>query len=203
MDPPVDDGRVRVPLGVRPMRATPGDLPEDEGWAYERCWSGLRAVVTDDTGRVRITDPDGVDLSLRFPEIRRIARAVGHLEVILDGVIVPIDADGEPRDDRVGLDRRLQIGSDSGARNAARTAPMVFMALDILWVEGRPVTAEPWELRRRQLDDLRLEGPGWRTSPRLTLADIVGLDAGVVAKRLDSRYRIGESTQDWIEVDTR
>ena len=29
-------------------------------------------------------------MSLKFPEIRRISRAIGHLEVILDGVIVPV-----------------------------------------------------------------------------------------------------------------
>ena len=45
------------------------------------------------------------------------------------------------------------------------------MAFDVLWADGRTITALPWELRRRQLDDLRLDGPGWRTSPTLALDD--------------------------------
>jgi bifunctional non-homologous end joining protein LigD len=205
MDPPADEHRVAVPIGVVPMVASIGPLPEEEGWVYEPRWHGIRATVTNDTGRVVIMDSSGQNLSLKFPEVRRIARAIGHLEVILDGVIVPIDTDGAVRHDRVGLARRLRIGSDSGARNAWRTAPVVFMVFDLLWVEGHPVTGQPWELRRRQLDDLRLDGPGWRTSPTMaTLEDTFDLDTGVVAKRRDSPYRIGTApddppSPDWIE----
>jgi bifunctional non-homologous end joining protein LigD len=206
MDPPADEGRVAVPIGIVPMQAATGPLPEEDGWAYEPAWHGIRATVTDDTGRVVVMDASGEDLSLRFPEIRRIARAIGHLEVILDGVIVPVDADGAVRHDRAGLARRLRIGSDSGARNAGRTAPVVFTAFDLLWVEGRPITGLPWELRRRRLDDLRLDGPGWRTSPTMTtLEETFDLDTGVVAKRRDSLYRIGTApdgppSPDWIEA---
>jgi bifunctional non-homologous end joining protein LigD len=202
MDPPEDDRRVPVPFGVPPMRASPGELPEGPGWVFEPRWTGIRAVVTDDTGRVGITDAAGDDLSLRFPEVRRIGRALGHREVILDGVIVPVARDGQVRHDRRGIARRLRIRSDSGARNAARAAPMVFVAFDLLWVEGRPITSLPWELRRRQLDDLRLDGPGWRTSPLLDLEDAFAhVDGpGVVAKRTDSTYRPGETTVDWVTV---
>ncbi|MDH3707130.1 MAG: hypothetical protein OES57_13755, partial [Acidimicrobiia bacterium] len=200
MDPPADADRVAVPHGVPPMRAQPGDLPEGPGWIYEPRWHGIRATVTDDTGRVAVFTADGEDLSLRFPEIRRVARAIGHLEVILDGVIVPVDGDGAVRHDRAGLGRRLRITSDSGARNAARTAATVFMAFDLLWVEGRPISDQPLDVRRRQLEDLRLDGPGWRTSPWLELDELLALDTGVVAKRRDAPYRIGETSSDWIDV---
>ena len=206
MDPPADDARVAVPIGVIPMRATAGPLPEDNGWVYEPRWHGIRATVIDDTGRVGIVDDTGRNLSTKFPEIRRIGRALGHLEVILDGVIVPVDAATRAvRHDRAGLDRRLRITSDSGARNAGRTAPVVFMAFDLLWVDGRPVTDLPWELRRRRLDDLRVDGPGWRTSPTVTLEESVELAPGAVAKRRDAPYRIGTAppgprSPDWIET---
>lgn len=216
MDPPVDEARRAVPIGVVPMRATDGELPvpDDAGgdrhgdaprrWAYERRWNGVRAIVTDDTGRVVITDGAANDISVHFPEVRRIGRAIGHREVILDGMIVATDPDGgQVRDDRSGLARRLRIGSDSGARNAARTAPVVFMAVDILWSEGHPLTALPWELRRRQLDDLRLDGPGWRTSPVFDLDEafeVLGSDTGIVAKRTDSVYDIGSVTPHWIST---
>ena len=200
MDPPVDPGRVAVPIGIRPMVATDGELPEDPGWAYERELHGIRAIVTDDTGRVVITDARGDDISMRFPEVRRIGRAIGHREVILDGVVVPVDADsGRLLHDRAGLERRMRIGSDSGTRNASKTAPVVFVALDILWVEGRPITSLPWELRRRQLDDLRLDGPGWRTGELLSLE--AAFDAnGIIAKRVDSTYAVGAQTTEWIRA---
>lgn len=207
MDPPVDDQRVAVPFGVVPMTATTGEplttADGDHSWVLEREFSGIRAIVTDDTGRVMITDADGADISLQFPEVRRIGRALGHREVILDGVIVPVDSSGEVLYDRSGLDRRLRIRSDSGARNASRTgAPVVFVAFDMLWMDGRPLTSLPWELRRRQLDDLRLHGPGWRTSSLLDVDDameiLVAGETGVVAKRRDSPYRINQISADWI-----
>lgn len=212
MDPPTDERRAPVPVGVVPMTATRGDLAdvmggerEDGDWVFERRWHGLRAIVTDDTGRVTITDAAGTDCSLQFPEVRRIGRAIGHREVILDGVIVPVDADGTLRHDRAGLARRLRIRSDSGARNAARTgAPVVFVAFDLVWVEGRPITSLPWELRRRQLDDLRLDGPGWRTGAVLSTDEadaILGAgETGIVAKRRGSIYTVNGETPDWIAV---
>jgi bifunctional non-homologous end joining protein LigD len=206
MDPPDDEHRKPVPIGVRPMIATPGEMPVDSpsDWSYETRWNGIRAIVTDDTGRVVITGADAADISIHFPAIRRIGRALGHREVILDGMIVPVDpTTGTVLHDRAGLTRRLNITSDSGARNAAKTAPVVFMAFDILWIEGRPITDLPWELRRRQLDDLRLDGPGWRTSPSLSIDEAYGaIDAetGIVAKRRDSVYTIDRPTPDWIDT---
>ena len=217
MDPPVDDARRAVPVGVTPMRASDGELPDDAtGWAFEVELRGLRVIVTDDTGRVLVHDANGDDVSMRFPEVRRIGRALGHRELILDGVIVPLDADGELRHDRAGLARRMRIGSDSGARGAARTAPVVVVAFDLLWSEGRPTTGQPWEVRRRQLDDLRLDGPGWRTSELLDveaawsiLDDAGGASGGdggrggprsVVAKRRSSPYVVGATSGDWIRT---
>jgi bifunctional non-homologous end joining protein LigD len=201
MDAPADPGRVPVPLGVKPMRASTGTLPEDDGWIYEHRWNGIRATVTNDTGRVIILNAATDNLSMNFPEIRRIGRAIGHLEVILDGVIVPIDPTTRSIcHDRRGLTRRLRITSDSGARNASRTAPAVFVAFDVLWVEGHPVTSQPWDLRRRQLDDLRLDGPGWRVSPVMSLDETFDTEPGVVAKRRPSSYQVGATTLDWIET---
>ena len=200
-----------VPLafGIVPMRALACELPDQNGWVYEPRWHGIRALVTDDNGRVVITDDTGADISLKFPEIRRIGRALGHRELILDGVIVPVDpspdgsGSGAVRHDRRGLAWRLRIRSDSGARNAARTAPTVFMAFDVLWVDGRPITGLPWELRRRQLDDLRLDGPGWRTSPTVDVVTAFGLiddGVGIIAKRVASPYEIAKTTGSWISA---
>ena len=201
MDGAADEDRKRVPTGVPPMLATPGSLPEDsDGWVYEPRWNGVRAMLTDDTGRVLLTGADRENLSVQFPEIRRIGRAIGQLEVILDGCIVPVDEGGTPRFDRYGIARRLRIGSDSGARNAAKTAPMVFMAFDLIWMEGRSLAGLPWEVRRRQLDDLRLDGPGWQTSPLLHADTAYSLGAGVVAKRRDSIYEIGTESTNWIDA---
>ncbi|MEM9042939.1 MAG: hypothetical protein AAGD33_23895, partial [Actinomycetota bacterium] len=165
------------------------------------------------------SSPGRDDLTMRFPEIRRIGRAIGHRELILDAMIVPVASSHDPfggddgrgpdlddlRLDRSGLARRLRIRSDSGARNAAAgTAPTVLVVSDLLWVDGRRVTDLPWELRRRQLDDLRLDGPAWIAAPLVTPDEAsFALDAAtsLVAKRTDSPYRPGEQTSDWLATD--
>ncbi|MEM8748537.1 MAG: DNA polymerase ligase N-terminal domain-containing protein [Actinomycetota bacterium] len=238
MDPPIDADRQPVPTGPEPMTATATTrdeiealVAEPDGWAFESAWPGLRVIVTVDHGRVTIdghptggprggdASPGRDDLTMRFPEIRRIGRAIGHRELILDGTIVPVASSHDPfggddgrgpdlddlRSDRSGLARRLRIRSDSGARNAAAgTAPTVLLTSDLLWADGRSVTDLPWELRRRQLDDLRLDGPAWIAAPLLTPDDAAfALDdaTSLVAKRTDSPYRPGEQTPDWLTAD--
>jgi bifunctional non-homologous end joining protein LigD len=41
--------------------------------------------------------------------------------------------------------------------------PLVFVVFDVLRVEGRDVTREPYSERRRILTQMRLNGPRWRT----------------------------------------
>src|SRR4051794_16898676 len=45
MDPPADPEREPMPRGLKPMSATLSTLPpDDEGWAYEIKWDGVRAL---------------------------------------------------------------------------------------------------------------------------------------------------------------
>ncbi|HEX2029661.1 MAG TPA: DNA polymerase ligase N-terminal domain-containing protein, partial [Nitriliruptorales bacterium] len=100
MDPPQDPGRRPLPTDLRPMRGVPGDLPDGPGWAYEIRWSGERALLTNDAGRVTITDQAGEDIAGSFPEVRRVGRRLAAIEAVLDAVIVAVDRDGQPTNDR-------------------------------------------------------------------------------------------------------
>ena len=54
-----DHGRTALPTGLRPMLATAGALPtDDDAWAYEVKWDGVRGLVAVADGRlyVRIWD---------------------------------------------------------------------------------------------------------------------------------------------------
>jgi bifunctional non-homologous end joining protein LigD len=70
-----------------------------------------------------------------------------------------------------------------------------FVAFDLLWQDGHRTTAEPWHERRRQLEDLALEGPAWTTPSALThdipavltAAARAGADR-LVAKRTGAPY---------------
>ena len=73
----------------------------------------------------------------------------------------------------------------------------------------RPVIDQPYFRRRAILDALALRGPAWGTVPQLhgTVAEALTACAehgveGIVAKRLDSPYRPGERSGDWLKVKT-
>src|SRR5262249_28769764 len=85
MDPPLDPMRQPLPDSQPIVVAARGELPSDDAsWAFEVCWSGLRALMTSSGGVATISDVKGDDVSRWFPEVRRIGRAIGITEVILD-----------------------------------------------------------------------------------------------------------------------
>ncbi|MBW3562456.1 MAG: ATP-dependent DNA ligase [Actinobacteria bacterium] len=205
-DPPQDPERRPLPEGLRPMRPVAGDLPDD-GWGYEIRWVGARALLTNDAGHVTVEHEDE-DVSSLFPEVRRIGRALGAVECVLDGVLVPVDRDRRPIVDRDVVRRRLDASSSSQVRRLSEDRPVAAVLFDLLWLEGHPTVDLPYEDRRQLLTELELSGPAWQTPrhhlgdgrPLLEAAAGQGLP-GLVAKRLGSPYRPGAESDDWIEVD--
>ena len=55
------------------MLATPGQLPEGEGWAQEMKWDGQRAITRVKAGSSRLFNRNGNDVTATFP-----GRAVGR-----------------------------------------------------------------------------------------------------------------------------
>jgi bifunctional non-homologous end joining protein LigD len=206
MDPPADPNRELMPHGLRPMLATEGELPaDDQGWAFEVDWNGARAVLGSDGGRVEINGADGEELLPRAPEMRALGLALGSLPVVLDGDLIAFGADGRPDPDR--LARRLAAKSDAAARRLTTSVPLTYVIVDLLWMDGHSAIDLGYRERRALLDGLQLAGPSWQVpawhegdgAALLDAARAQGL-TGVVAKRLDSRYRPGETTTDWIRV---
>jgi bifunctional non-homologous end joining protein LigD len=81
------------------------------------------------------------------------------------------------------------------------------MVGDLVWLEGHSCAPLPYRDRRPRLEALKLAGPAWQVNPDhpgegaalLAAARAQGL-AGVLGKRLDSPYRPGETSPDWVLV---
>ncbi|MDP9021643.1 MAG: ATP-dependent DNA ligase [Actinomycetota bacterium] len=207
MDPPQDPDRRPIPAGLRPMRGVAGDLPDGPGWAFEIRWAGERVLVTNDAGHVAITDGDGDDVSVSFPEVRRVGRRLAAVETVLDAVIVAVDRDGQPTNDRAAVERRLTAGDDARARRLAGDRPVAALFVDLLWLEGHPTTELAYQERRALLHDLDLAGPAWQAPRHHVGHGTALLDAararqlpGLLAKRVDAPYRPGDVSEDWVVV---
>jgi bifunctional non-homologous end joining protein LigD len=207
IDPPLDPEREPFPDEMRPMQAVRGELPEGPGWGHEIDWGGLRTLVWVEPGHIKRSLSRGLEdeTVALFPEIRRLARSIGHLEVVLDGEIVVLGEDGAPNAER--LRERKRASSKSVAERLARDRPATLQLFDVLFLDGHSTLELPYSERRELLEDLELSGRAWATpanhtgegGPLLEAASARGL-AGLVAKRLDSTYRPGRRSEDWVKV---
>jgi bifunctional non-homologous end joining protein LigD len=205
MDPPQDADREPMPEKVEPMLARTGELPGDDGWAFEVKWDGVRAIGYADGGRLRLASRLGRDITPRYPELRELGRALGAREAVLDGEVIAFGDDGRPSFQR--LQSRMHLASDAAVRRAAASSPVTYVIFDLLFLEGRSLLALPYEERRSRLAELDLNGAAWQTPAHhvgqgaalLEATRAQGLE-GLVAKRLDSAYVPGSRSRAWVKV---
>jgi len=195
------------------MLATLADAPlQDPSLAYEPKYDGIRAIAdvanTGGAGSVRIYSRAGNDKTRQFPEIARALAEYGRglkAGVVLDGEIVALGQDGEPAGFQQ-LQGRIHLASEADVRRVASSAPVAFIAFDILRDGGEDLQGLPLTARRARLERV-FENTG---SPLLRLSRFVPADGralydearargweGLVVKRLDSRYRAGHRSPDW------
>src|SRR4051794_18673791 len=99
MDAPPTEDWEPLPDLVRPMLAQAGTLPDaqqDQAWAYEMKWDGVRAIVYVDGGRARALTRNDNDVAATYPELAAMAASLGARQLVLDGELVALDREGRP-----------------------------------------------------------------------------------------------------------
>jgi bifunctional non-homologous end joining protein LigD len=210
MDPPQDPERKPMPERIDPMMARLGSaIPTpDTAWGFEFKWDGIRALAFVEGGRVRLVSRSGEDITLRYPEVRAMGRAIGSREVILDGEVVALDDTGRPSFEQI--QQRMGLSSESEVRRKMKSVPVTYMVFDLLWLDGHALMPQPYTERRRMLADLKLAGDWWQTPPyesgggqaMLEASAKAGLE-GVMAKKLSSPYEPGRRSGAWVKVKNR
>ena len=166
-------------------------MPRGGEWLYEPKWDGFRAIATVSWRRCRARSRNDNDLTERFAAVARaLPDAVATPDAVLDGEVCALDDAGNAR-----------FGSLQ--RGEGR---LVFVAFDLLELDGRPLVDEPLERRREQLAAVirpERDDPGVtelrRRRALLAACREQGLE-GVMAKRPRSRYREGARSPDWVKV---
>jgi bifunctional non-homologous end joining protein LigD len=206
MEPPQDSGREPMPERLEPMLASAARLPpDDEEWGFEIKWDGVRAITYWRPKQLRIESRNLNDVSARYPELRALGPQLGSSEAVLDGEIVAFDDQGRPSFER--LQQRMHASSPNVIRRLASEAPVSYMIFDLLYLDGHSTIALPYRERRALLEGLALKGPAWQTPAyhagegrELLAAAAEQRLEGVVAKRLDSPYRPGRRTDEWLKI---
>jgi bifunctional non-homologous end joining protein LigD len=204
---PREAPREAMPEHLAPMLATAAALPrEQDGWAFELKWDGVRALAYLTPGRAHIESRSRNAIDSRYPELRALGRQLGKHEALLDGEIVAFDEHGAPSFER--LARRMHQTSEHAIRRLAEQVPVTYVIFDLLHLDGRSTMELPYAERRALLEELALGGPAWQTPANHTAGHARallrataarGLE-GLVAKRLDSPYRPGERSRAWLKI---
>jgi len=195
-----------LPKWIPPMLAKlSSSLPaDDDRWAYEMKWDGIRGLAFIDQGRLRLMTRNQIEVTRRYPELAALPSALGNHGAVLDGEIVGFDDRGRPRfealQQRMGLEGNHRIPSRPDV-------PVAYIVFDVLHLDGSSLVNEPYELRRQKLESLELQGANWATPPSafgggasMLLASKEQGYEGVVAKRLGSRYEPGKRTGVWTKI---
>jgi bifunctional non-homologous end joining protein LigD len=183
-------------------------------WLFEPLWPGIRMLARASGGQVRLTDEFGEPI----PDEGETADATETLtgailagEALVDGVWTaqPFVGDGSPA--RAWAETLAAEGLAEDIPDPLETERRrAFVAVDLVELEGTSLHDVPFQERRRLLESVIDEGIRVRLSQvvKQPLAGwLVGWRANgfthYVAKHMNSRYRPGERTEDWLKLSLR
>ncbi len=195
---------------VSPMLATLGsaaDISDEDEWAFEMKWDGIRAVAEVRGGRLRLTTRNGNDVTVTYPDLAGLIDLAGDRDLVLDGEIVTLNAQGRP--DFGLLQTRMGLTRPADVQSALKRAPAHYMVFDVLEVDGTKHTRDPYDARRELLSEVLQPGRGdvvqvppafdGDLSHAVASSKQLGLE-GVMAKRRDSTYATGRRSRSWIKI---
>jgi bifunctional non-homologous end joining protein LigD len=168
---------MRLPDWLEPMAATlTAERFADPGWTFERKLDGIRMLAFKQGGAIQLLSRNRLPLTESYPKV---AEALAQLPV--DGAIL----DGEA----------------TGAWGKQGRAD--YYVFDVLWLNGRDVTALTLEARRALLGTIPFRLPVAQVKPLTGAAPWEracqeGWE-GVIAKRLDSPYEHRRSKH-WLKM---
>ncbi len=191
---------------LAPMLATLADAPlVDPAFVYEPKYDGIRAIAEVGAGgrNVRLWSRLGNEKTSQFPEVARALAQWARRRsepVVLDGEIVALDEQGEPAGFQQ-LQGRIHVKDETVA-----SSRVAFVLFDVVRIGRRDLTDFTLVERRRQLEELMA---GSRSTV-LRLSEQSAADGrdlydraltrgweGLIAKRADSKYRVGKRSPDW------
>lgn len=189
------------------MLAVSGEMPADDTqWAYEMKWDGIRALAHIADDAVTLVTRSGRDVTASYPELQSMAAGLGPHQAVLDGEIVAFGGAAWPSFE--ALQQRMNVAAASQVRQLAAEIPVTYLAFDLLAFDGEVLVDQPYQQRRRRLDELGFDGQHWQTPPAfigVSGADVRAVSRqhaleGIMAKRLQSRYEPGKRSAGWRKI---
>ena len=172
------------------------EAPAGDGWIHEVKYDGYRSQLIIEDGKTRIYTRNGYDWTAKYWPIAVASHRLPCKSAIIDGEMIVPDAQGVS--DFSALPEAI-------ARQRSR---LVFVAFDLLHLDGVDFRSRPLIERRAELWKLvqpgegqiqfsaHVEGGGGQF---FAAVDQMGRLEGIVSKKASSRYRSGP-TKNWLKV---
>jgi bifunctional non-homologous end joining protein LigD len=193
-----DAKRAPFPGFITPCDPTLRDrAPDGPGWLHEIKIDGYRAQVHIHHGRITVYSRSGYNWTDHFHQIAHAVKALSEHDLIIDGEATVFGNTGLP--DFQALRREL------AKRHLDR---LVYLAFDLLYLDGYDLRGAPLIERKRALRDLLAKPP-----PKIVYVEHFEMDdgeavyrhacklklEGIVSKRRDSPYRSGRQ-EIWLKL---
>mgnify|MGYP001416692406 FL=1 len=145
-----------------------------EAWVEDK-YDGIRGQLHKEGGHIVLYSRDLNDVTAAFPEVVQAAQGVAH-DLLLDGELLAFK-DGAVRP---FFELQHRLGRKVVSAQLLAEVPVIFVAFDLLYLDGRNLLLEPLRQRRRELEALSLPSP-------FMLAYLIrALDAGELDRVFDA-----------------
>jgi bifunctional non-homologous end joining protein LigD/DNA ligase-1 len=192
-----------IPL-IKPMLAVRSEAFDSADYLFEIKWDGYRVMAYLDCGTTELRSRSLLDITESFPELGKIHLGVKHLPVLLDGEVVVLSR-GKPS--FAALQARGRLSDPLKIRQASKKAPALYIAFDVLYINGRSVIEAPLKRRKEILADTVTGGSSVVVTDFVPGCGILLARAaleqgveGIMAKALNSPYLPGKRSPCWKKI---
>ncbi len=189
---------------IRPMLAGSSEPFDSKDHFFELKWDGMRCIAYLDRNGLRLQNRNLRIVTQSYPELKILAEAVEHKSAILDGEIVVLE-NGLP--DFGKLQNRFQVYEALRVDLLRKMYPVTYVAFDLLYHDGRVLLGDSLEERKGHLKNIVSENPHLLYGDHILEQGKLFFDEavkkgfeGVIAKRRDSPYLIGQRSQYWLKI---
>jgi DNA ligase D-like protein (predicted ligase) len=187
--------RVPLPTWVKPqLAALVKAAPDGPGWLHEIKLDGYRMHARIDSGSVKIITRRGNDWTAKYPSVAKALASLPANTAYLDGELCGVLPDGRTAFNLI--QNALEHGD----------AALVYFVFDMLFLDGKDLTALPLVDRKKRLEAFLIgapemlryndhqigQGPAFHR-----LACEHGLE-GIVSKRVNGRYE--SDRRSWLKT---
>jgi bifunctional non-homologous end joining protein LigD len=183
-----------MPTNIVPMAATAGKVIfTDVHWCFEIKLDGYRIISYIEPGNVKLQTRNLKDYTGKFAQITS-ALQKWKRSAVIDGEVVVLN------------DKGISDFNALQNWNSDEDGPLFYFVFDLLWLDGKDYMKEPLYKRKSALKNILPKSSVviYQSEimtygiPAYKMAVGEGLE-GVVAKKIDSIYKPGTRTKNWLK----